>query len=98
MRCQRSLAVLAVVLFAGPLFAQPQGPAFPSPKLYVVSPAGGKAGSSFEMTVYGQDIENAESLLFSQKGIKAEPIKTTTQPTPKDPGKKKQPGPKVGPL
>jgi hypothetical protein len=91
-----TFALLATALLVGPAAAQPQVPAFPSPKIYVVSPAGGKAGSSFEVSVYGQDIENADNLLFSQPGIKAEPSKSAPPPPP-DP-KKKQPGPKIGPL
>src|SRR5438105_2913780 len=69
------LSLLGILLFAGTGAAQKvQGTGLPKPRLLQVSPCGGKVGTSFEVTVTGQDIEDAEQLLFSQPGIKAEVV------------------------
>ncbi|HWE37500.1 MAG TPA: PPC domain-containing protein [Isosphaeraceae bacterium] len=46
----------------------------PSPTILVVRPAGGKAGTTVELGVIGQDIDAPTALLFSRPGLKAEPI------------------------
>src|SRR5579871_6670755 len=76
-RCRRLLPAVALVLpfllFPGPAAAQKQpAPTQGVPQLYVVMPTGGQAGSTVEVTVSGQGLEEAQSLLFSQPGIKAE--------------------------
>jgi len=49
-------------------------PGPPRPRLLVVSPCGGQAGSSVEVTLNGQNLEDAQELLFSHPGIKAQPV------------------------
>ncbi len=56
--------------------------ALPSPRLYLLSPPGGKVGTSLEMTVTGADLEAPESLRFTHAGIKAELLETTAAPAP----------------
>ncbi len=86
--------VLPALLLAIPSLspAQPPDPGsqLPNPRILTLSPCGGKAGSTFEVTFTGTDIEEPEALLFSQKGMKADPIEAPPPATP-DP---KQPPPK----
>jgi hypothetical protein len=62
----------AVAFAAGRASAQPQlGNQLPNPRLSTVSPAGGKAGTTFELTFTGTDLQEPEALVFSHPGIKA---------------------------
>ncbi len=82
MRC-----LVALMLFApGPVRAQ-MAPPLPTPQLFVLTPPGGKVGSSLEVTFAGQDLEEPQALIFSHPGIRAEPIKPPPPP-PVDPNKK----------
>ncbi len=56
--------------FAGISVAQ----AAPPPKLNAVSPIGGKAGSSFELKIVGQDIDGVQSLHFNFPGVQVEAL------------------------
>jgi hypothetical protein len=86
----------AGLLFAAPLYAQPQAASnLPAPRLMTVMPPGGKLGSSVEVTFTGTDLEEPERLLFSHPGIKAEPL-ANPEPMPKPDPKKPQPPPKPG--
>src|SRR5207253_10477025 len=78
----------------------PGGPGLPTPRLYVVMPNGGRIGSTFEATVTGADLDEPQGLLFSQPGIKAEPIAPPAPPPPdpkKPPAAANKPPPKQGP-
>jgi hypothetical protein len=70
----------------------------PVPRLFTITPSGGKVGTTIEVTLTGQDIEGPQALLFSQPGIKAEPIVPPAPPPPaadaKKPADAKQPPPK----
>ncbi len=44
----------------------------PSPRLLVVSPAGGKVGSAVEVVCAGFHLEDVERIVFNQPGLKAE--------------------------
>jgi hypothetical protein len=82
------LAAVAGLFMAGRLAAQPPQliSGLPAPRLFTVSPTGGKMGSTMEVTFTGLDIEEPQGLLFSQPGIKAEPIEgPTPAPPPVDP-------------
>ncbi|HKI32720.1 MAG TPA: PPC domain-containing protein [Gemmataceae bacterium] len=59
---------------------QPLGPGLPQPRLLVVSPAGGQAGTAVEVTVTGNDLEQPQKLLFNHPGMKAEPVADSTKP------------------
>src|SRR5262245_21440707 len=65
---------LTFLLPALALAQQQQGPALPAPRLLSVMPAGARAGSTVEITLTGQDIEEAEALFCSQPGVQAELI------------------------
>jgi hypothetical protein len=69
------------------------GNLLPNPRLFVVTPCGGKVGTTFEMTFSGLDLEEPQALLFSHKGIKATPIIPPTPPPPKPDPKKPAPPP-----
>jgi hypothetical protein len=69
----------------------------PSPRLFSVMPAGGKTGSTLEVTFTGQDLEDPQALLFSHPGIKAEPIVPPAPPAPPVDPKKPAPKPAVPP-
>src|SRR5712692_155438 len=59
----------------GSVAAQPPlGPGLPNPRLLIITPPGGKAGNTFEVAIAGLDLQEPEGLLFSQPGIKVEPI------------------------
>lgn len=93
MRAYRSSVALAAfslfVPFASLARAQPpdQGSLLPNPRIFTMSPCGGKAGSTFEVTFTGTDIEEPESLFFSHAGLKADPMEAppTKPPDPKQP-------------
>lgn len=90
-RTVRLVTLLALAL-AAHVFAQQRNPSgVPAPRLWQVSPAGGKAGTSFEITLAGRSIEGPTALLFSHDGIKAELV-VPAEPKPDDkPKDKKQP-------
>ncbi|MBI3881806.1 MAG: hypothetical protein HY301_17300, partial [Verrucomicrobia bacterium] len=63
------LAFLVVaLLFATHLFAQ-----LPTPRLATIFPPGGKAGSTVEVTIAGENLDEAKQLHFSQPGLTAKP-------------------------
>jgi hypothetical protein len=78
---QSRLAFLAVIaallLLHNATLAQQQAPAMPSPRLLIVTPPGGKAGDTVEVTLSGQELDAPQGLLFSVPGIKAELVKET---------------------
>lgn len=55
------------------------GPA--APRLFQVLPGGGQAGTTFEIILSGQDLDQAQGLLFSQPGITAESLGSTPPPS-----------------
>ena len=57
----------ALWLLTGSVQAQ-----LPTARLLTLVPPGGQAGSQFELTVNGQDLDEAAALYFSQSGITAE--------------------------
>jgi Bacterial pre-peptidase C-terminal domain len=74
-RLAAAAAVLAALLLARPGAAQLiNGNMLPNPRLSVITPAGGKAGSTVEVTFAGTDLEEPDGLYFSHAGIKAVPV------------------------
>jgi hypothetical protein len=91
------LALLTASLLASPAHAQPTPPssALPNPVLFTLTPPGGQAGSTVEVTFTGDHLEEPEALLFSHAGIKAEPIVPPAPPAPPaDPKKPPMPAAK----
>lgn len=74
MTSRQLTALLVLGLLSPPTFAQPQLPGAAQPRLLVVQPAGGQAGSTVEVTLTGQDLDEPQGLLFSAPGIKAEAV------------------------
>src|SRR5437870_9243143 len=67
-----TLSLLAFGLFADYAAAQPMvTPGLPSPRILIVTPCGGQAGSTVELTLSGIDLEEPQDLLFSTPGVKA---------------------------
>ena len=64
-----SCAAFSFVLMFGSLL--PGFGQLPSARLLTITPAGAKAGSTFEVTVSGPDLEGAKKLGFSHAGITA---------------------------
>jgi hypothetical protein len=76
------LALLGALSLADRAGAQRQeGPALPSPRLLIVTPCGGKVGTTVEITCTGSDLEDAQGLLFSHPGLKGEVLEQAP-PTP----------------
>jgi len=94
--CPALLACAAVAAFAGPLAAQPQqAPAYPSPRLLIVSPASVQQGNSVELSLYVADVEAPSTLLFSFPGAVVERLEAPPplKPDPKKPAKPAPPPP-----
>jgi hypothetical protein len=78
-RTVRAVALLAGLLLSAPAWSQQQpGPAPSGPRVLLVTPAGGQAGTAVEVAVTGYDLDNAETLLFSDSRIKAELVGSVT--------------------
>lgn len=60
-------------LWLASLFLLTTAAELPQARLWTVFPAGGKAGSTVEISVTGADLDNATNLLFSAAGITATP-------------------------
>lgn len=67
-----------------------QGNNWPTPRLSLITPSGGKVGTNLEVGFTGADLTDPEMLWFSHPGIKATPI---IPPDPK-PDPKAKPDPK----
>lgn len=75
------LAAGVSALLAGTAGAQPpQQQGMPAPRIFAVSPAGGKAGTTFEVSVAGTDLDEPLELSFGLPGARAEAIEA---PKPK---------------
>jgi hypothetical protein len=71
----RAGAIFGLVLWAGQVQAQIViGNLWPKPRLNVLTPTGGKAGTTFEVGFAGTELEEPQSLYFSHPGIKAVPL------------------------
>ncbi len=70
------------------------GHQWPTPRLSVLTPTGGKVGTTFEVAFAGTECEEPSALLFSHPGIKGTPIVPPLPPV--DP--KAKPDPKKPPV
>jgi len=61
----------ACLFFATPCSAQPPKSRLPNPRLFRVRPCGAQPGTTLDVAVAGDDLDGAESLLFSHPGITA---------------------------
>lgn len=84
------LAILALVPAAKGQIVN--GHQWPTPRLTILTPTGGKVGTTFEVAFVGTDVEEAQALLFGHPGITATPI-IPPIPTP-DPKAKPDPNKK----
>lgn len=95
MGISRKLQVICVGILSfwatgGSLHAQDS----PPPMLVSILPSGGQAGTTFEVTVSGQNLDTTEGLYFSMPGATAELIRPQ-EPASKTPAKGKKPPPKT---
>jgi hypothetical protein len=83
MRCRLPRLLFLLLCLAATLTVQrgtTQQPGVPNagtPRFYQVLPGGGQVGTTFELIVSGQDLDQAQGLLFSQAGITAESLGPT---------------------
>jgi len=94
------LAAILLAALSGKAVAQVAvGSQLPSPRLFTVTPYGGKIGTTLELTFTGTDLDEPQGLLFSHPGIKAEPVvpplPAQPKPDPKKPAPKPAPRPPV---
>ncbi len=68
LRMTRWLVMIVLCLLPSLVVAQ-----YPVTQLTSVYPFGGKLGSTFEVTITGTDLDDAEQLVFSHPGITAKP-------------------------
>lgn len=54
--------------------ARAQSVCLPAPRLLTTMPMGGQAGTEFEVNITGENLDDAEELLFSAPGITAVPV------------------------
>jgi len=85
-----SLAILIVLFAISISSAQQPLPGLPQSRLDSVLPSGGKAGTTVDVSITGTDLEEADGLLFSHPGFKADFIDL---PPPKVDPKAKMPEP-----
>ena len=89
-------AVVFALGFLGIQAQQMQQIASSAPILNMAYPAGGKAGSTFEVTVTGQNFDAVEGLHFSFPGATAEVLNAEMAPVDKNPQKRPK-GMQAGP-
>jgi hypothetical protein len=88
-------ALAGFVLLSPRSIAQaPPGSAVPAPRLFTISPAGGRASTVVEIVWSGADTEEPQGFYFSHPGFKAEPI---IPPAPPPPDPKKPPAKPAAP-
>lgn len=87
------LSALALTIVADRAAAQMQGAPPAQPRLLVVAPPGGRAGTTVEIALSGQDLDAPQALLFSHPGFQAEyvPPPEPPRPDPKKPAPPRQP-------
>lgn len=98
MRLGRFCTLFAFLAFLVPALApaQQRSPSgLPAPRLYQMSPAGAKVGSTVEVVVAGRHLEEPEKLVFSNAAIKAELVPA---PVPEIDPKTKKPKAAMGGL
>ena len=94
-RALAALALFAALGFVPPAQAQRNPSGMPAPRLYQLSPAGAKAGTTVEVIVAGRHLEDAQKLVFSNPAIKAEFVAPAK---PEIDAKTKKPKPVMGAL
>lgn len=65
------LGALVILLFVFPSSVQAQSVCLPLPRLLTIQPMGGRLGTTFDVTVSGESMEDAGDLYFEHPGITA---------------------------
>jgi hypothetical protein len=71
--CQAVLALITLVVLAGPPTAPVRGE-LPMPRFDRLQPLGAAAGTTVEVEVNGPDLEDAKTLVFDHDGLVATPV------------------------
>lgn len=98
-RCLLFLSLCTVACVFLPTCADAQrlnGPPFPTPVLLVVSPCGGRVGTTFEIALSGLKLDDPTGLVFSQPGIQAERIAEPKPPAQPQPNRNRRRPPRRG--
>ena len=66
--------LLGVAAILVPTIANAQAVCLPAPRLLTTKPMGGQVGTTVEVTIAGDNIENTEQLSFSHAGLTAKAI------------------------
>jgi hypothetical protein len=66
-----TLLLSFALMFGAVPLALAQSVGLPSPRLLTTTPMGGKAGTQFEVVITGENLDDAEELIFSDKRIYA---------------------------
>ena len=91
---QKSCRLASVILGCGVLllpslaYGQMQAPSSGSPRINHIGPVAGQAGTTFDLRVTGQDLNDAEGLHFNFPGVKVESAGSESTPAPMRTGKK----------
>jgi hypothetical protein len=94
-RVSSPLGLLTFLCYVASAHAQIiNGNQWPTPRLNILTPTGGKIGTAFEVTFTGTEVEEPSALIFSHPGITGVPI---IPPLPK-PDPKAKPDPKKEPV
>jgi hypothetical protein len=94
-RLASAFSLMAFLWCVAPAHAQIIiGNQWPTPRLNILTPTGGKIGTAFEVTFTGTEVDEPSALIFSHPGITGVPI---IPPLPK-PDPKVKPDPKKEPV
>ena len=75
------LALVTLALFAAVPFSYAQSVCLPAPRLLTTLPMGGQAGTTFDVTITGDNLDDDPELHFSHPGITAKPTGTANKYT-----------------
>src|SRR6516164_1057050 len=83
-RCLPSAISLSSLLLGASLaHAQMAAPSQLTPRISHIMPMGGQAGTTFDLKITGQDLNDVEDLYFSFPGTKAEAVSSEVAPVEK---------------
>jgi len=78
-----TFVLMVLAAFASPIRAQPLAQQ-PSPRIGYVYPAGGQQGTTFKVTVGGQNLNDVNQAMVSGSGVHAKVVDYDRPPTPRE--------------
>ncbi|MFO0180229.1 MAG: hypothetical protein ACK517_00470, partial [bacterium] len=74
-RIQVLLLMLSIAVIAlDPSIARSQSVCLPSPRLLTIVPMGAQVGTTVEVSISGENLDEVEGLIFSESRIIAKPV------------------------